>query len=258
MTAGANDKIRYASDTIYGSAAYMGRATGAHLDDTKAALARAHAGCHLEIIQGGFNTTVAASAGTHDFDGCLDVEIVGMPWDDAQRFLREHGWAAFVRYPPAFGWHIHMISLGCTGREGIYVPGQVADYYAHKTGLVGHYADNSWHPDDITATIFDYAASLKATERDTMPTIDELLNAKVGPNSTVKDALVASLDTGRALGKIRDASRERDLALADEVAKILAGEQDDATAKQLVRVRDKLLEDLGTKDTTPPRWEKKR
>ena len=51
-----------------------------------------------------------------------------------------------------------MVSLGYPGQVGIYVPGQVADYYAHRSGLAGHVADTSWHPTDIDSTIFDYAA----------------------------------------------------------------------------------------------------
>lgn len=156
--------------TTSGKTARMGRRTAAHVDYTIWRLSLAHPGARLHIIQSAYNTGVAASAGTHDRDGCLDVYIEGLDWWDAQRFLRECGWAAWYRYPPKFGRHIHMISLGCTGPLGIYVPGQIADYYNHRTGLAGHAADTSWHPSSIDATVFDYYAWLaKKKELDMNP-----------------------------------------------------------------------------------------
>lgn len=132
--------VTHPQRTIYGDPFRCTRRTAAHLDATKERLAR-HSGCQLLIIQGCFNTGVAASAGTHDFDAVLDVQILGMSWLTAQYFLRGCGWAAWWR--SGNGWinHIHMVSLGYTARVGIYVPGQVDDYYNRKTGLVGHYAD---------------------------------------------------------------------------------------------------------------------
>jgi hypothetical protein len=51
-----------------------------------------------------------------------------------------------------------MVSLGYPGHVGVYVPGQVADYYAHRSGLKGHAPDPTWHPVDIDSTVFDYNA----------------------------------------------------------------------------------------------------
>jgi hypothetical protein len=52
-------------------------------------------------------------------------------------------------------------------RVGIYVPGQVTDYYAHRSGLVGSAYDNTWHPDNIKNTIFNYTLymSIQAARR---------------------------------------------------------------------------------------------
>jgi hypothetical protein len=143
---------------IYGARIRMTRRTDAHLTWTISLLPK---GCTLRIIQGCYNTTVAISKGTHDFDAVFDVEIVGMSWFSAQHWLRAHGWAAWVRVPPTFSYHIHMVSLGYTGRVGEYVPGQVEDYYNHLGGLVGYDPDESWFPDNIDATIFDYDAYLE-------------------------------------------------------------------------------------------------
>lgn len=161
---GPNDKILWGR-TVTGKPAYMGRRTGAHLDHTIEVLARVHPGAKLHIIQSAYNTGVAASAGTHDKDACLDVYIEGLDWWTSQAFLRKLGWAAWYRYPPSFGRHIHMISLGYgSAPVGRFVPGQVSDYYNHKTGLVGHKNDPSWHPADISSTVFDYRDYLKRKE----------------------------------------------------------------------------------------------
>lgn len=140
-------------------------------------------GVGLQIIQSAWNTTVRASAGTHDYDACFDVWIPGVdPWV-AQRFLRRLGFGCWVRKPPLFGWHIHGFVLpvregqsvsddwAMAGvRVGVYVDGgystrgrlvtssQIQDYYIHAFGLSGMHAagsDRSWFPKDIGATVFD-------------------------------------------------------------------------------------------------------
>lgn len=248
----AGDKVRYRSNTMYGGAVYVTERTAAHLDWTRERLQADDPSTDLVIIQGAFNTTVSASAGTHDFAACLDTYIPGWPFSEAQTFLRAHGWAAWWRYPPSFGHHIHMISLGYVGRVGVYVPGQVSDYYNHRTGLSGHYSDNSWHPKDINSTIFDYDAYRAGKLEDDMPTVDDILNAKLGGKATVREALSAALDTQRALATMRDNVAERDAELARTLDQVLAESRDDATKAQLVKVRAKLVERFGEKDTSPP------
>lgn len=161
------------------------RRTAAHLEFTAERLSERHPEARIVVIQPPYNTGVAASAGTHDFDSVLDVQIVGMEWWDAQRFLRECGWAAWVRSPPTFSWHIHMVSLGYPGRVGVYVPGQVDDYYRHALGLKGQHnsgADKSWFPPDIDATVFNFAEWEAATmplNKDDLDKIEALLDKKV-------------------------------------------------------------------------------
>ena len=169
----AGTLIYYSQPNMYGRKFKCSKRTAAHLDRTKARLKKKaqhdKRSYSLKIIQGSYNTGVEASAGTHDFDACLDVEIVGMSWFDAQRWLRSHGWAAWVRVPPTFSYHIHMISLppyktNFVSKVGLYVPGQVTDYYAHRSGLVGSAYDNTWHPENIKNTIFNYNAYMIAEE----------------------------------------------------------------------------------------------
>lgn len=161
--------------TIGGKTFRAGRRTAAHLEWTIERLAKVHPGARLVILQTCYHTGVSASAGTHDKDGVLDVWIEGLPPLTAQRFLRRHGWAAWYRtpIPGLWGPHIHMVSLGVDeDHVGFLVPGQIEDYYHHRTGLKGHAADNSWHPPDIDSTIFDYRTYTEAH----MPLNDEDLD----------------------------------------------------------------------------------
>lgn len=146
-----------------------GRRTAAHLEHTIAEIRDRLPDCRLHIIQPCYNTDVAASEGTHDKDGVLDVQIIGLDWLPAQRFLRELGWAAWFRFPPTFSQHIHMISLGCPGPLGEFVPGQILDYYNHALGLAGQHdpgSDKTWFPDDIDSTIFDWEATMPLNDAD--------------------------------------------------------------------------------------------
>jgi hypothetical protein len=162
---------------MYGQEFRCSKRTNAHIERTISRLARKakkdKKQYRLVIIQGCFNTTVAASAGTHDKDAVIDVRIEGMDWYAAQRWLRSQGWAAWVRTPAqGFSYHIHMVSLPKYKYEwvasvGEYVNGQIADYYAWRDGLSSHSADNSWHPPNIKATIFNYTLykTIKALTR---------------------------------------------------------------------------------------------
>lgn len=139
------------------------RRTFAHIDYTLVELERLHPGATMVITQGCYNTGVEASAGTHDYDACLDVSIEGLGWWDAQWFLRCCGWAAWYRHTGTWAsrsaWHIHMVSLGYTTRVGIYVPAQVDDYYRHALGLKGQHDsgdDASPFPVNIADTTFDF------------------------------------------------------------------------------------------------------
>lgn len=176
-----------AKRTIAGRTFIASNRTAAHLTWTIDELARRHPSAHLTIIQTCYNRTIAASAGTHDYDGVFDVEISGLTWWQAQRFLRNHGWAAWFRHTGTWAdpssWHIHMCSIpeGLPGNPtvdqidgayaqvgiqvGLYVPGQIDDYYAHALGLAGQHragSDRSWFPDSINATVYRY-------EEDDMP-----------------------------------------------------------------------------------------
>jgi len=165
--------------TFGGKTFRASKRTISHLKWTRFRLAARHPRARLRVIQGSYNTGVAASAGTHDYDAVLDVEIVGLDWLKAQAFLRACGWAAWWRrsgqWSSPNAWHIHMISIpsGLDGspseaeilaayrrlgiRVGRFVPGQVRDYYRRATGLKGQHdpgSDHTWFPPNINKTVF--------------------------------------------------------------------------------------------------------
>lgn len=147
---------------------------------------RAHKrfGKGIEVLQAPNNSTVKASAGTHDKDCILDAYIPGVGWWDQQRFFRGLGFMWWYRHPPEFGNHGHGGPLppwrgdtrsedyrACGLTVGLYVDGgvstrgskvassQIDDYYAHALGLSGQHAkgsDRSWFPPDIRETIFSF------------------------------------------------------------------------------------------------------
>lgn len=186
LSAGTLRTVTIADHTFEAS-----RRTTWHLRWTIYMLKLRHPSARLRIIQTCYNRTIAASAGTHDYDGVLDVEIVGLDWWKAQAFLRRRGWAAWFRHTgswaPRSNWHIHMISLptglpanptplqvgqaykalgikvgqyvdgGYTTRGAVCATSQVDDYYAHALGLSGQHRageDTSWFPDNINKTVF--------------------------------------------------------------------------------------------------------
>lgn len=240
-----NQVVTYDQTNIYGQSIRMGRRTAAHLDWTKQKLERRHPGCRLVIIQGCYNTGVDASEGTHDKDCVLDIQISGLDWWDAQRFLRECGWGAFYRYPPSFSNHIHMISLGYGDAPvGYLIPSQVDDYRNHKTGLEGHAYDPTWHPSDIASTIFRYADYIRSQEDD-MPTPKDLLDAKVNGDDDVRAALRASLRTEQKVGQLlsllpRVNTGFRNIHAALDDLEQQAG--DDATKQQVANVRSRVAD----------------
>jgi hypothetical protein len=203
-TDGTPDPAEVIDVTLNGVTFRAGRRTAAHLTATDDMLR--HRGCWLRVIQPCYNLGVSASAGTHDGDGCLDVEVVNENWLTSEELLRYAGWAAWYRTPPTFTRHIHMVSLGCPGPVGVFVPGQVEDYYAHRTGLAGHAADDTRHPVDIDSTVFDYPAWLEGQPMNDTDKqwLSDLIDAKLAANNTTlvkavwDSAVNKSKDTARA------------------------------------------------------------
>lgn len=103
---------------------------------TDGALKRAEKilGYSLTVTQGSYNTTVAASKGTHDGGGCVDL----MPWDHENKVkaLRAVGFAAWYRpaIPDLWPSHCHAVLIGHAKLAPVAFR-QVQAYLARRNGL---------------------------------------------------------------------------------------------------------------------------
>ena len=165
----STQKVMWNRKSIYGHDVTGSLRTIAHLDRMNN-LAKVRFKREIGVIQTAYNTGVEASAGTHDFDAVMDLYIPGVDWWDQQRFFRFNGFGCWYRHAPLFSNHIHGFTLPVprgtyrgddfATKVGIYVPGQLIDYYNHAFGLAGQHtpgSDTSKFPKDIDATVFDLA-----------------------------------------------------------------------------------------------------
>lgn len=111
--------------------------TRAALEDTAARL-----GYSLTLAQGSYNAgKVAASAGTHDGGGVVDLS----PYDHKRKVLelRRSGFAAWYRpaVPGLWGAHIHAVLIG-NRKLSPGAKAQVLDYLAGKNGLANDGPDD--------------------------------------------------------------------------------------------------------------------
>jgi hypothetical protein len=161
--AGDPDPAKTETITIGGRTFKAGHRTARHLERTFKQFDRQRPHATLSIRQPCYNVGVEESKGTHDGDGVIDFVVSGVEWRKAEKFLRKRGWAAWWRHTGKWEdesqWHLHAVSLGCPGPVGGFVPAQVDDYHNKAFGLKdqhGRGIDDTWHPDDIPATVFDY------------------------------------------------------------------------------------------------------
>lgn len=177
----ANEVCRWTKETSGGKVIKGGFRTLCHFNRLNN-LAIKKYDTQLTIFQGCFNSSVAASAGTHDKDSCMDWYIPGVGWWDTQKFGRKNGCACWYRHAPLFSNHVHGFTLPPHSgnpaddfkvagiKVGKFIDGglstvghvvgssQITDYYNHAFALAGKHAkgsDKSWFPANIGATIFD-------------------------------------------------------------------------------------------------------
>lgn len=98
------------------------------------------------LVQGSYNKGVAASAGTHDGGGCVDISVSGMSNATMQatcQALRKAGFAAWHRTPSqGFSHHIHACAIGDVQMASI-AREQVQQYFNGMNGLAGHGPDTN-------------------------------------------------------------------------------------------------------------------
>lgn len=176
-------RVMWSQRDVYGRYVTGSLRTIAHLDWLHAESVKAF-GVGLRVIQPPYNRGVKASAGTHDYDACLDVYIPGVGWLTAQRFFRARGFGCWWRRRSK-SWIDHIHGFTLPEQEGLdrsddwaaagfkvgylvdggwstlhrrVVTAQITSYYDHRSGMIGNVRDNTWFPDDIKATIFDLKA----------------------------------------------------------------------------------------------------
>lgn len=101
---------------------------------------------NMPVTQGSYNRGgVAASGGTHDGGGALDISVRGLNMRQINarvKALRTVGFAAWYRsaIPGVWGPHIHAIAMGTRDLAPL-ARLQVADYKRGRNGLRGHAVD---------------------------------------------------------------------------------------------------------------------
>ena len=143
----AYDKVKVGTYSD-GSPMLLNKRTVAALDVVHEKL-----GYELTIVQGSYHKTTAASAGTHDGGGAVD--LAPFEADKKVHAMRAVGFAAWHRLPSQGNWpeHVHGILRG--DREmSPEAAAQIVAYDNHRDGLADNAPDNTWHPDPKVT--FDY------------------------------------------------------------------------------------------------------
>lgn len=112
-------------------------------------------GWNFTLVQGSYRYPNGApdSMGTHDGGGVVDVSVAGLSstqrWQEV-RALRTVGFAAWLRTPPSFPYHIHAVAIadpdiwqGRPFTANYTNRNQVCDYYRGDAGLKGDGRDNT-------------------------------------------------------------------------------------------------------------------
>lgn len=114
----------------------------------KAAEKRAGVG-PFNMAQGSYNAGgVAASAGTHDAGGCVDIGLLGYSKKDRVRIvhaMKDVGFAAWVRRPPKFPWHVHGVANG-DKEVSPEAKSQRVQFDLRLNGLADWGKDNTYRP----------------------------------------------------------------------------------------------------------------
>lgn len=204
--------------STYWRGAYTDDRTAAMLDGLVRLLEPAVA-AKVRPTQGSYSGGVAASGGTHDGGGAVDLagQDAGMVQSDREAIRnagRQVGFAMWIRDPSQsdWPWHLHGIAVqsGGKGDRGCLssgAHGQVIDYYEGRNGLASGAPDDG--PRDWVGVTWEtYEQGIE----DDMPTIDEFVSAwrsegisgagdwgKNG-NSTVVDAIHEQVGHWRSEG----------------------------------------------------------
>lgn len=116
----------------------------------------------LDAAQGSYNSSVGASAGTHDGGGAVD--LLAYQAERKCKAGRKVGWAMWIRpaIPRLWNKHLHGILIG-NARAASDAKAQVLSYRNHRDGLAGQGYDSFWRPKPIRG--FNYRKPLVSRRR---------------------------------------------------------------------------------------------
>jgi hypothetical protein len=132
------------------------------------------------VVQGSFNSSVAASGSTHSGDGVVDLTDLG-----AVSRLRDAGWAAWERGPAqGFSPHVHAVYMKATGVDPSAM-GQEIDFINGGDGLPAGSAStaetNKW---GLNLGKWDFGPLVKSIIDGAVTTVPEMLKPLVKKHIT--------------------------------------------------------------------------
>lgn len=149
------------------------------------------------VTQGSYQSTVAASAGTHDDGGAVDLRWCGHA--ECVRALREAGMAAWHRHPGQGRWvdHIHAVVVGHP-RLAPSAARQVTAYRNRRNGLANNGRDDGPQLTPIPAPVWPWPPKPKAPASPNLDAAEKALakaaranRKKPGKMAAIKAALAA-------------------------------------------------------------------
>lgn len=175
-------------------------------------------GVTLVVTQGRNPGGVAASAGTHDGWGVVDLRSRDFDWSTKRNVLvnlRRVGFAAWLRVPPSFTEHIHAVAINEPGLSP-EASRQVAEYLTGGDGLRGEADDTG--PDGYRLMTWEkYMAMKRANER--AGSEMDFQTIVPGQDYSVGTALVRGADAQKAVNEGGRVDQRID-ALVDMVAQL--------------------------------------
>lgn len=206
-------RVIWSQRTAYGGLVQGSFRSICHLDHLNT-LAIKKFGRGIVVYQSAYNTTVAASKGTHDKDACFDVWIPGVPGLTQQAFIRANGGGDYYRtkaqgfslehqhyfcLPPRRGVNVsddykenglkvgYLVDGGWSMYGRVIASSQIGDYYSHKDATSLHRDDPTWFPPSIPATIFDLDAYVERQRKATAVGHLTVLTANIASKARVPE-----------------------------------------------------------------------
>lgn len=158
------------------------------------------------VTQGSYQSSVAASAGTHDGGGAVDLMWCGHV--ECVRALREAGMAAWHRNPSQGKWkdHIHAVVVDHP-KLAPSAARQITAYRARRNGLANNAADDGPRLDPIPGPVWPWPPPKPA------PTRGKLVDV-------AESALVGAIQKAKANGKpLREKRLRATLTVLRKVAR---------------------------------------